>query len=153
LAFLRRAVALAIRNVKRGAGGPFGCVIVRNGKVIATGTNGVTGTNDPTAHAEIVAIRSACAKLGNFELTGCDIYASCEPCPMCLGAIYWARLRRLYFACSQADAARVGFDDSLIYREIALPFSERRIPTRQLLRRAGQEAFTAWENAANKAPY
>ena len=125
---MARAIQLSIDNVRSGRGGPFGAVVVRDGNIIAEGANQVTSTNDPTAHAEMVAIREACGKLGAFELEACEIYTSCEPCPMCLGAIYWARLSRVYFANADADASRVGFDDSLIYRELALPYSQRKIP-------------------------
>src|SRR5271157_5858524 len=126
--FMARAIHLALQNVHSGQGGPFGAVVVKDGNMIAEGANQVTSTNDPTAHAEVLAIRAACAKLRVFELQGCEIYTSCEPCPMCLGAIYWARLSRVYFANADADASRIGFDDSLIYREIALPHGQRAIP-------------------------
>jgi guanine deaminase len=126
--FMARAIDLAIENVRSRRGGPFGAVVVKDGKIIAEAANGVTTANDPTAHAEVLAIRAACAKLGLFELRGCELYTSCEPCPMCLGAIYWARPDRVYFGGSAADASRVGFDDSLIYREIAQPHSARKIP-------------------------
>src|SRR5258708_35637820 len=122
--FMQRAIELSLRNVARG-GGPFGAVVVRDGKVFAEGANRVTSTNDPTAHAEVVAIRNACKKLKHFELEGCEIYTSCEPCPMCLGAIYWAHLSRVYFANADADASKIGFDDSLIYRELTQPHSQR----------------------------
>jgi guanine deaminase len=150
---MRRAIELAIENVQRGRGGPFGAVVVKDGKIIAEGANSVTAANDPTAHAEIVAIRDACKKLGAFELRGCEIYASCEPCPMCLGAIYWARPDTLYFGACAADAAAAGFDDSLIYEEIAKRHAERKIPTRQLLREEALEAFRAWEREPKKIPY
>jgi guanine deaminase len=130
--FMARAIQLSIENVHSGRGGPFGAVIVKDGNMIAEGANQVTSRKDPTAHAEILSIRAACAKLGVFELHGCEIYTSCEPCPMCLGAIYWARLSRIYFACVAADASRVGFDDSLIYREIAQPLTHRTIPMVQI---------------------
>lgn len=149
---MARAIELSLENVHSG-GGPFGAVIVSNGKVIAEGVNQVTSANDPTAHAEIVAIRAACARLGAFELQGCEIYASCEPCPMCLGAIYWARLARIYFAGDAADASKAGFDDSLIYREIARPNTDRAIPMIQMMREEALAAFRAWEANPGKIVY
>ena len=151
--FMARAIRLSIDNVRSGRGGPFGAVVVKDGNIIAEGTNQVTSTKDPTAHAEIVAIREACRKLGAFDLEACQIYTSCEPCPMCLGAIYWARLSRVYFANADADASRVGFDDSLIYRELALPYSQRKIPMIQMMREEALAAFRAWENKSNKIEY
>jgi guanine deaminase len=151
--FMARAIQLSIENVHSGRGGPFGAVIVKNGAIIAEGANQVTSTQDPTAHAEILAIRGACAKLGVFELPGCEIYTSCEPCPMCLGAIYWARLSRVYFGNAAADAASIGFDDSLIYREIALPLAQRAIPMRQMMREQALAAFRAWQEKSNKIVY
>ena len=150
---MARAIQLAIDNARSGRGGPFGTVVVQNGAVIAEGANSVTATNDPTAHAEIVAIRKACLKLGRFEIRGCELYSSCEPCPMCLGAIYWARPARVYFGSTAADAARAGFDDSLIYREIPQPHSERKIPMIQIMSEQAREAFLAWEQQPNKLPY
>ncbi|MFZ0138859.1 MAG: nucleoside deaminase [Candidatus Sulfotelmatobacter sp.] len=151
--FMARAIQLSIDNVRSGRGGPFGAVVVKDGSIIAEGANQVTSTNDPTAHAEMVAIREACRKLAAFDLEGCEIYTSCEPCPMCLGAIYWARLSRVYFANADADASRVGFDDSLIYRELALPYSQRKIPMIQMMREEALTAFRAWENKTNKIEY
>jgi guanine deaminase len=151
--FMARAIQLSIDNVRSGRGGPFGAVIVKDGKIIAEGANQVTSTNDSTAHAEMVAIREACRKLAAFDLEACEIYSSCEPCPMCLGAIYWARLSRVYFANADADASRAGFDDSLIYRELALPYSERKIPMIQMMREEALAAFRAWENKSNKIEY
>src|ERR1022692_604343 len=151
--FMARAIQLSIDNVNSGRGGPFGAVIVKDGAMIAEGANQVTSTKDPTAHAEILAIRAACAKLGVFELQGCEIYASCEPCPMCLGAIYWARLSRVYFASAAADASRIGFDDSLIYREIAQPITHRSIPMVQMMREQALAALRAWEEKVNKIVY
>ncbi len=149
--YLRRAIALATENVAKG-GGPFGAVIVRNGEVLATGVNRVTANCDPTAHAEVCAIRNACAKLGTFKLDGCTIYASCEPCPMCLSAIYWAHIDRLFYAADKHDAAEAGFDDSFIYREIARDVAERRLKAEQLLHEEARAAFCAWmENAEKKA--
>lgn len=151
--FMTRAIQLSIDNVRSGRGGPFGAVVVKDGAIIAEGANQVTSTNDPTAHAEMVAIREACRKLAAFDLEGCEIYTSCEPCPMCLGAIYWARLSRVYFANADADASRVGFDDSLIYRELALPYSQRKIPMIQMMREEASAAFRAWGNKSNKIEY
>ena len=150
---MQRAIDLAIENVRSGRGGPFGAVIVRGGEIIAEGVNQVTSHNDPSAHAEIVAIRRACQLTGHFELKDCEIYASCEPCPMCLGAIYWARLGRLYFAANRQDAAAIGFDDSLIYDEIALDLTERQIPTLNLMREQGMAAFREWSQSPTKIRY
>jgi guanine deaminase len=142
--FMRRAIALADANVSAGRGGPFGAVIVRAGAVVAEGTNLVTSTNDPTAHAEVVAIRNACRTLADYRLTGCEIYASCEPCPMCLGAIYWARCDRLYFAAGREDAERAGFDDSHIYRELGVGLASRAIPTARTLTEEGRVVLERW---------
>jgi len=150
--FMARAIELSLQNVAEG-GGPFAALVVRDGRIVAEGTNRVTATNDPTAHAEIVAIREACGALGTFQLSGCDFYTSCEPCPMCLGAIYWARPERVYFGNTAADAAAVGFDDSEIYAELKLPHGERRIPMVQLMREQAQAAFRAWRDKADKVPY
>jgi guanine deaminase len=141
--FMARAIQLSIDNV-RGGGGPFGAVIVKDGSIVAEGVNHVTATNDPTAHAEIVAIRAACAKLGTFELNDCEIYTSCEPCPMCLGAIYWAHLASIYYGNVAADAAAIGFDDSFIYRELAHQLPQRSIPMVQMMREQALAAFRAW---------
>lgn len=150
---MRRAIELSIENVRSGRGGPFAAVVAKDGQIIGEGTNRVTSTNDPTAHAEIVAIRQACKALGQFQLTGCEIYATCEPCPMCLGAIYWARPERVYFANTAQDAAKIGFDDSLISREALLPLGERRIPMIPLMREEALEAFRAWEARPDKIRY
>src|ERR1017187_7355666 len=150
---MRRAIALSLDMMRSSKGGPFGAVVARGGQIIAEGFNQVTSNNDPTAHAEVVAIRLACQALGTFDLTGCEIYTSCEPCPMCLSAIYWARLSRVYFANADADASRIGFDDSLIYREIAQPHSQRKIPMIQIMRQEALAAFRAWENKTNKITY
>ena len=150
---MQRAIDLASENVRSGHGGPFGAVIVRGGEIIAEGVNQVTSHNDPSAHAEIVAIRRACEVTGHFELKDCEIYASCEPCPMCLGAIYWARLGGLYFAANRQDAAAIGFDDSLIYNEIALDPSDRQIPSLNLMREQGLTAFREWTSSATKTRY
>jgi guanine deaminase len=151
--FMARAIQLSIDNVRSGLGGPFGAVVVQNGVIVAEGVNRVTTTNDPTAHAEVIAIREACRKLNLFELKDCELYTSCEPCPMCLGAIYWARLSRIYFGNLAADASRIGFDDSAIYREFAQPHSERAIPVIQMMREEALAAFRAWEQKPNKIPY
>jgi guanine deaminase len=150
---LRAAIRAAIDGVNSGAGGPFGAVVVRGDEIIGRGCNSVTSTNDPTAHAEIVAIRAACKFLSTFDLTGCSIYASCEPCPMCAAAIYWARLDSLTFAVSGPDAAELGFDDEWIRTELALPHAARKIPVRQLLRDEGLAAFEAWRAKADKVWY
>ncbi len=151
--FMRKAIDLAIDNVRSGQGGPFGAVVVREGKILAEGTNRVTSLNDPTAHAEVVAIREACRILGSFELAGCEIYASCEPCPMCLGAIYWARLVRVYFAGTRKDAAEAGFDDEFVYQQIQLPIAARKIPMIRLMREQALEAFEEWKRKPDKIPY
>ena len=151
--FLKLAIDLAIENVKSGNGGPFGAVIVKDGKVLATGSNSVTTSNDPTMHAEIAAIRNACSKLNAFQLDGCTIYSSCEPCPMCLGAIYWARPERLVFAASKDDAAAVGFDDSFIYEEIVLDYNKRKITTEQMLKTEGKEPFDVWTTFEQRVEY
>ena len=150
---MRRAIELAIENARGSTGGPFGAVIVRDGEIIAEGTNMVTAANDPTAHAEIVVIRRACEALGSFQLTGCELYTSCEPCPMCLGAIYWARPSAIYYAATNQEAAAAGFDDSFIYQQIGLPAAERAIPTKQLLAGAGSDPFRAWAENLLRSPY
>ncbi|MCI6250346.1 MAG: nucleoside deaminase [Bacteroidales bacterium] len=150
--FMREAIKLSAESVRSG-GGPFGAVIVRNGEIIARGENRVTVCNDPTAHAEVSAIREAAARLGTYDLSGCEIYSSCEPCPMCLGAIYWARLDRLYYASTRADAANVGFDDAHIYEELPLDPSQRELPTESLLREEAQRVFEAWAEKADKKEY
>lgn len=151
--FMREAIKLSIDNVKSGKGGPFGAVIVKDGKIIAHGTNEVTSSNDPTAHAEVVAIRNACKMLGTFQLDNCDIYTSCEPCPMCLGAIYWSRPARLFFANTKKDAADINFDDQIIYQELEIPYQDRKLFTQQLLREEALEAFKLWSNSNNKIEY
>lgn len=151
--FMTRAIQLSIDGAHSGRGGPFGAVIVRDGKIVAEGINQVTSSNDPTAHAEVLAIRLACAKLGVFELKDCELYTSCEPCPMCLGAIYWARLARIFFANTHEDAAKIGFDDSLLYSELKQPHSQRRIPTLQIMREEALAGFRAWEAKPDKIPY
>ncbi|HPQ12972.1 MAG TPA: nucleoside deaminase [Paludibacteraceae bacterium] len=149
---MRKAIALSLENIKKG-GGPFGAVIVKDGKIIATGVNRVTSNNDPTAHAEITAIRKAAGKLKNFDLSGCEIYTSCEPCTMCLGAIYWAHLDKMYFANTKADAQNAGFDDSFIYEEINLKPEDRKLKSQQLLREEALAAFESWKNTTNKTEY
>jgi tRNA(Arg) A34 adenosine deaminase TadA len=151
--FMARAIQLSIENVRSGQGGPFGAVVAKEGNLVAEGVNRVTLTNDPTAHAEVLAIRSACQKLGLRELKGCELYTSCEPCPMCLGAIYWAHLSRVYFGTVAADASKIGFDDSSIYQEMAQPYCQRRIPMIQMMRDEALAAFRAWEEAPSKIPY
>ena len=150
---MARAIQLSIEGVRSGQGGPFGAVIVLEEKIIAEGENRVISANDPTAHAEILAIRQACAKLGSFELKNCELYTSCEPCPMCLGAIYWARLSRIYFANTAEDAAAIGFDDSFIYSELRLPQTRRRIPAIQMMREEALAGFAAWTAKTDKIPY
>ncbi len=150
---MARAIELAIENVRSGRGGPFAAVIVKDGRVLAEGTNCVTFLNDPTAHAEVLAIRAACTVLGAFQLGGCDLYTTCEPCPMCLGAIYWARLDRVFFAGSAADAAEAGFDDAFIYEQIALPVMERRIPFIEMMREESLACFQVWREKRDRVEY
>lgn len=150
--FMQKAIDLSIESVKNG-GGPFGAVIVKDGKIIAAMSNSVTKDNDPTAHAEINAIRKASEKLGRFDLSDCEIYSSCEPCPMCLGAIYWAKIDTLYFANTKDDAKKIGFDDSFIYEEIEKPYQLRKMKTSQLMRNEALKAFKLWEQKDNKIEY
>jgi guanine deaminase len=152
LDFMRQAIALALENVRNG-GGPFAAVIAKNGALIATGANRVAATNDPTAHAEVVAIREACKRLESFQLDHCELFTTCEPCPMCLGAIYWARPGKVFYAASAADAAAAGFDDAFIYRELAVPHRERRIPMDQILRDEASAVFQAWLAKPDKTLY
>lgn len=149
---MREAVRLSVENVKNG-GGPFGALIVKDGKLVATGVNRVTDSCDPTAHAEVNAIRSACKKLNTFNLEGCELYTSCEPCPMCLGAIYWAHLDKVYYGNTKDDAKKIGFDDSFIYDELAVPRAERCLKTEALLRDEAIEAFQLWMNTEDKTEY
>ena len=151
--FMRQAIALATENVSSGRGGPFGAVIVRDGAVVATGVNQVTVNNDPTAHAEVVAIRKACAELGGFSLEGCEMYTSCEPCPMCLAAIYWARCEAIFYSGTAADAAAAGFDDAFLYDEMKQPVNGRKIPEVKLLPERGVESFDAWRKQAGRVDY
>ncbi len=150
---MREAIRLAIDGVRAGRGGPFGTVIVQSGRIIGHGCNQVIATNDPTAHAEIVAIREACSALGSFHLTGCELYTNCEPCPMCLAAIYWARLDRYFFGCTAADADSIGFSDDMIRRQFALPVEVRDIPAIPLMRSESLAAFEAWTNKVDRVPY
>lgn len=151
--FMRRAIMLAQNGIDAEEGGPFGAIVVKDGEIIGEGCNRVTSTNDPTAHAEIVAIREACQNLNSFQLEDCVIYTSCEPCPMCLGAIYWARPAKMYFACNREDAANVGFDDDFIYDEIERPIEERRIESINFLREEGLTVFENWASKLDKTEY
>ncbi|MEZ5025616.1 MAG: nucleoside deaminase [Chitinophagales bacterium] len=151
--FMQRAIALSEMGMQDGKGGPFGCVIVKDGVIVGEGFNQVTSTNDPTAHAEIVAIRNACKNLNSFQLEDCEVYTSCEPCPMCLGAIYWARPAKIYFANTREDAKNIGFDDSFIYDEIPMPLSDRKIPMIALGRTQANVVFDAWKNKSDKTEY
>lgn len=151
--FLREAIRLSREKMEAGEGGPFGAVVVKDGEIVGRGWNRVTSANDPTAHAEVGAIRDACRNLGTFTLAGCEIYASCEPCPMCLSAIYWARLDMLYFAGSHTDAADAGFDDSLLYKEVALDWKDRKLAAEQHLQPEAQAVFSAWKNKPNRIDY
>lgn len=151
--FMKEAIKLAASNLISGNGGPFGAVVVKDGKIIGKGANLVTSSNDPTAHAEVVAIRDACKNLNSFQLDGCEIYASCEPCPMCLGAIYWARPTQLYFAASRDDAADAGFDDSYIYEQIPLKPTDRDLKSLQIMQSESVKVFKLWNEAEQKIPY
>jgi len=151
--FMKAAVEVALNGMNNNEGGPFGCVVVKGGKIIGRGNNKVTSTNDPTAHAEVNAIREACKNINSFQLDGCEIYTSCEPCPMCLGAIYWARPDRVFYGSNQIDAANIGFDDEFIYKEIPLPYSERSIPFQQLGRDIALEPFKKWSEKEDKTEY
>ena len=151
--FMRRAIELAQNGIEENAGGPFGAVVVKNGEIIGEGWNQVTSTNDPTAHAEVTAIRQACETLGSFQLEDCTIYTSCEPCPMCLGAIYWARPKKMFYACTREDAAKIGFDDQFIYDEIAGEINDRKIQAVNFMREEALEVFNNWEEKADKVEY
>ncbi len=151
--FMSKAIVLAEGNVKSLKGGPFGAVVVKDGQIVGKGSNQVTVNNDPTAHAEVVAIRDAAKNLGTFDLSGCEIYSSCEPCPMCLGAIYWAHMDKLYYAATKDDAAKANFDDSFIYKEFALPKEDRSIPSVQMMRDDAVKVFDEWNKEENKVPY
>jgi guanine deaminase len=151
--FMEQAIALATENVTSGRGGPFGAVIVRDGTIVATGVNMVTATNDPTAHAEVTAIRRACAELGSVTLAGCEIYSSCEPCPMCLAAIYWSRCEAIFYGNTAADAAAAGFDDAFLYEEVKRPLDQRSLPIVNLMREKAISSFDAWRNYAGRIDY
>jgi tRNA(Arg) A34 adenosine deaminase TadA len=151
--FMREAIRLSIKMMRRGQGGPFGAVVARGGRIVGRGWNLVTSSNDPTAHAEIVASREACKRLKTFQLSDCDLYTSCEPCPMCLSAIYWARFRNVFYANTRKDAARINFDDDFIYREVALPIGRRKIKMKQILHEEALAAFAEWERKADKVLY
>ena len=150
--FMKRAIDLSIESVNKG-GGPFGCVIVKGEKIVSEGSNKVTSTNDPTAHGEIVAIRDACKKLNNFSLSGCELYSSCEPCPLCLSGIYWARINKIYYANTREDARKIDFDDSLIYSELQKNIEKRKIPTVQMMREEALKAFELWDKKTDKVKY
>ena len=150
---MREAIRLSIEMMRRGKGGPFGAVVVKGNRIVGRGCNQVTSSNDPTAHAEIVAIRDACKRLKTFELDGCDLYTSCEPCPMCLSAMYWARLNSVFYGNTRKDAAKIAFDDDFIYREVALPIGRRSLKMKQLLREEALTAFVEWEEKTDKIPY
>ncbi len=151
--YMLSAIKKAEENFMSGNGGPFGAVVVRDGEIIAVAGNCVTSTNDPTAHAEVVAIREACKKLGTFDLSGCEIYASCEPCPMCLSAVMWARIGKLFYAADRVDASRAGFDDELFYTELALPADQRKLKPIQLLQKEAVKVFDKWNDKMDKIPY
>ena len=151
--FIQAAIDLAREGMHKNEGGPFGAVVVKNGKIIGKGNNQVLANNDPTAHAEVMAIRDACKRLGSFQLDDCIIYTSCEPCPMCLGAIYWARPKQIIFACNREDAAAIDFDDEFIYEEMNLPLTDRKIPIQQVLREEGLKAFEEWTKKLDKTQY
>ncbi len=150
---MRQAIGLSLSKMRANHGGPFGAVVVRKGKIVGRGWNRVTSTNDPTAHAEVSAIRDACSKLKTFQLADCELYTSCEPCPMCLAAIYWARLKTVYYANTRKDAAKINFDDDLIYREVAAPISRRKIPMKNLLREEALKVFAEWKIKSDKIAY
>ena len=150
--FMKKAIELSIENINKG-GGPFGCVIVKDNKIIAEGSNKVTTTNDPTAHGEIIAIREACKKLNDFSLNGCELYSTCEPCPMCLSAIYWARINKIYYANTREDAQKIDFDDSLIYSELDKKINERKISMTQMMRNEALKAFELWDKKTDKIKY
>ncbi len=150
--FMKKAIELSVESVKKG-GGPFGCVVVKNNIIVAEGSNKVTPTNDPTAHGEIVAIREACKKLNNFSLNGCELYSTCEPCPMCLAAIYWSRIDKIYYGNTREDARKIDFDDSLIYSELMKNSNERKIPMTQMMRKEALIAFEMWDKKKDKVKY
>ncbi len=151
--FMQKAIDEALNNVLTSHGGPFGAIVVKDGKIVGVGRNEVTATNDPTAHAEVQAIRDACSNLKDFQLTDCEIYTSCEPCPMCIGAIYWARPKAVYYACTKQEAAKIGFDDQFIYDQLELPVEKRKIPMIQIFLDKGDLPFRTWESSNNKVEY
>jgi tRNA(Arg) A34 adenosine deaminase TadA len=151
--FMREAIRISVQMMRRGKGGPFGAVVVRKGKIVGKGWNEVTSSNDPTAHAEVVAIRDACQRLKTFQLPDCELYTSCEPCPMCLSAMYWARLKKVYYANTRKDAAAIDFDDDFIYAEVARPIAKRKLPMQQLMRQEALAAFVEWKNKPDKVVY
>jgi guanine deaminase len=151
--FMREAIRISIEKMRDNCGGPFGAVVVRNGKIVGRGWNQVTSTNDPTAHAEVTAIRDACRRLKTFQLDDCELYSSCEPCPMCLAAIYWVRLKKVYYGNTRRDAAKIEFDDAMIYHEVSLPIARRSIPMKRLLGREALTAFAEWRKKADKVRY
>ena len=151
--FIMKAIQLGLDNVKENTGGPFGAIVVKNGEIVGVGQNHVTRLNDPTAHAEIQAIREACQRLNTFQLDDCELYTSCEPCPMCLGAIFWARPEAVYYACTKEDAAAIGFDDKFIYEQLNIPHEKRKIPMIKLSPTVAKEPFNAWETSINKITY
>ncbi len=152
-AFMQEAIRLSIQMMRRGKGGPFGAVVVRKNEIVGRGCNKVTSANDPTAHAEVVAIRDACRRLGTFQLSDCELYTSCEPCPMCLSAMYWARLKKVYYANTRKDAADIDFDDDFIYTEVSRPIADRKLVMRQLMRKEALLAFNEWKKKADKIKY
>ena len=151
--FMREAIRISVQMMRRGKGGPFGAVVVRKGKIVGKGWNEVTSSNDPTAHAEVVAIRDACRRLKTFQLQDCELYTSCEPCPMCLSAMYWARLKRVYYANTRKDAAAINFDDDFIYAEVARSIGKRKLPMQQLMHKEALAAFVEWKNKPDKVVY
>lgn len=153
LHFMEKAIKIALQNVISNQGGPFGAIVVKEGKIIGIGRNEVTTAKDPTAHAEVQAIRNACHYLNDFQLIDCDIYTSCEPCPMCIGAIYWARPRAVYYACAKEEAAKIGFDDQFIYEQLSLPVDQRKITMKQIFSNQSDLPFKTWENSNNKVDY
>ena len=153
LKWMREAIRLSVEGMNQGHGGPFGAIVVKDGRIIGRGFNKVLSSHDPTAHAEVTAIREACKNLNDFQLHGCIVYTSCEPCPMCMGAIYWARPDRVFYGNTRADAAAIGFDDEFIYRELNTPFAQRRMPINELLRTEALDAFKKWERKTDKIKY
>ena len=151
--FMEKAIEVALENVISNQGGPFGAIVVKDGKIIGTGRNEVTASNDPTAHAEVQAIRAACQYLNDFQLIDCEIYTSCEPCPMCIGAIYWARPKAVYYACTKEDAAKIGFDDQFIYEQLSLPIDQRNITMKQISPNQYELPFKTWEKSKDKTQY